>query len=179
MYNMVANNPYDAYQKFAKKPITKSVEQAKQKNTEQKTIKPVSAVNSSLQGTQAGANAVNHYAQNAVFTATPEELVLMLYKGALKFINQAIAYMEEKNIEKTHQTLIKAQNIFYELSASLDMKYDISDNLQSIYTYIIEGLGQANIEKSQEKLREIVPYIKDLRDTWSEAMKISKKEMGK
>ncbi len=174
---MVANNAYAAYQKFAKKPITRSIEEIMKQKEQPNTVTTVPEPTATKADIKTNANATNHYLQNAVFTAAPEDLTFMLYNGAIKFINQAIAHIEEKNIEKSHQALIKAQNIFYELSSSLDMKYELSENLKSIYTYIIEGLGEANMGKSVEKLREIIPYIVELKDTWSQAMKSYKKEI--
>ena len=72
-------------------------------------------------------NAPNQYKQSAVFTATPEELTLMLYDGAIKFMNIAKYHIENNNVVKSHETLIRAQDIIIELNSSLDMKYEVSE----------------------------------------------------
>ncbi len=78
-------------------------------------------------------NALNQYKQNAVFTATPEELTLMLFEGAIKFMNIAKYSIEKRDIEKAHEALIRAQDIVIELSSTLNMEYEISNNLKRLY----------------------------------------------
>lgn len=121
-------------------------------------------------------NPYQQYQQNSVNTATPEELTLMLYNGAIKFINIAKVHMEEKNIQETNTNLIKAQRIIEELNGTLDMKYDVSKELRALYTFIRERLIDANIQKDIKILDEILPIVEEMRNTWKLAMEEAKKQ---
>lgn len=123
-------------------------------------------------------NAYQQYQQNSIMTATPEELTLMLYNGAMKFINIAKIGIEEKNVQKANESIIRAQDIIYELNNTLNMEYEISKNLRNLYNYIIERLVDANLKKDSEILDEVLPLLEDLRDTWKEAMQKSKMTNG-
>ena len=116
--------------------------------------------------------------ENAVFTATKEELTLMLYDGALRFCNQAIVALEKKDYGKTNDYLIKVQNIIQEFQLTLDKRYEISAQLDSLYDYIYTRLVEANIKKDMEILEEIREHLRSLRDTWKEAMKLSRTTSG-
>lgn len=116
-------------------------------------------------------NLYQQYQQNSITTASPEELTLMLYNGAIKFINLGKHHIESKEIEKANNAIKRAQDIIYELNNTLDMSYPVSSNLRSIYTFIIERLVDANIKKDVKFLDEILPLIEEIRDTWKEAMR--------
>ena len=120
-------------------------------------------------------NAYNQYKENSIFTASPEELTLMLYNGLVKFIMRGIDSIEKKQIEEANRNIIKAQNIVSEFMNTLDMSYEISSGLYAIYDYMLRRLIDANISKNKEILEEILGFAKALRDTWEQAMKISKK----
>lgn len=120
-------------------------------------------------------NVYQQYQQNSIMTASPEELTLMLYNGAIKFVNLAKHHIENKDIEKANEAIIRAQDIINELNDTLDMSYDISNNLRSLYTFIIDKLIDANIRKDTSYLDEILPILEELRDTWKEAMKEARK----
>lgn len=115
------------------------------------------------------------YQQSSIMTASPEELTLMLYNGAIKFINLAKIHIENKEIEKANNAIKRAQDIIMELNNTLDMKYEISNNLRSIYTFIMEKLLDANIKKDNKFLDEALPLIEEIRDTWKEAIKEARK----
>lgn len=115
------------------------------------------------------------YQQSAISTASPEELTLMLYNGAIKFINLGKLHIEKKEIEQANNAIKRAQDIIYELNNTLDMNYEISNNLRSIYTFILEKLLDANIKKDVKFLDEALPLIEEIRDTWKEAMKEARK----
>ena len=119
-------------------------------------------------------NPYDAYKTNAVFTASKEELTLMLYDGALKFCNQAQAALERKDYEKANEFMQKAQNIIKEFQATLNHKYEISAQLHAVYEYLYLRLLEANIKKNSEALIEVRDHIRTLRDTWKEAMKIAR-----
>ncbi|NLX62345.1 MAG: flagellar export chaperone FliS [Tissierellia bacterium] len=122
-------------------------------------------------------SALNQYKQNTVYTATPEELTLMLYDGCIKFMNIAKYNIENKNIQKSHEALLRAQDIIMELRSTLDPSYQISNNLMSLYDFMRQRLIDANINKDIKPIEEVLELMTDLRDTWKEAMKQVKKQV--
>lgn len=121
-------------------------------------------------------NAYNQYKQNTILTAPPEELTLMLYNGAIKFANQAILAIEEKNVPKAHELILRTEAIIAELNATLDMQYGLSQNLRRLYDFISDKLVQANISKDRKPIEDALVIITEMRDTWKEAMVLAKKK---
>lgn len=119
-------------------------------------------------------NPYNQYKENNIKTASPENLTLLLYNGAIKFIYQGKKFIEEKDIENAHNTILRAQAIIQELNITLNMDYEISHNLRSLYTYMLDRLVDANIGKNTEILDEVAEMVSDLRDTWKEGIKITR-----
>lgn len=117
---------------------------------------------------------LNQYKQNNIMQASKEELTLMLYNGAIKFIGQGKIYIESKNIQKSHDAIMRANTIITELNATLDMSYDLSKDLRKLYDFMSDRLVYANIQKNTDILDEVLELIIDLRDTWKEAMKLAK-----
>ncbi len=116
----------------------------------------------------------NAYKQQQVLTSSPEELTLMLYNGALRFVAESMQGLERGELEKAHSTNLKAQAIIRELMVTLDMQYEISQNLYQLYDYIEYKLVQGNIKKSKADLEDAKTIITDMRDTWFQAMKQAK-----
>lgn len=118
-------------------------------------------------------NAAQMYQQNSVNTASPAKLTLMLYDGAVRFCNMAREAMDEGNIEKTNTNILKAQKIIVELRVTLDMKYPVAKEFDTVYDYIYRRLVEANMKKDKEILEEALKHIKTMRDTWKEVMRIN------
>lgn len=116
------------------------------------------------------------YQSNAINTATPEELTLMLYNGALKFCNQAMAALEHKDYMKTNRLIQKVEDIIREFQITLKPEYEISEQLNALYDYIYRTLVKANINKDMALLNEATDLIRNMRDTWKDAMKIAKQQ---
>ncbi len=114
------------------------------------------------------------YANSKIATATPEELTLMLFDGALKFCNQAKMAFESKDYMKSNKLIQKVENIIREFQITLDHKYEIAEQLDMMYDYIYRILVKANISKDVTLLDEATGLIRQLRDTWKEAMKLAK-----
>lgn len=110
------------------------------------------------------------YNNSKVLTASPAELTLMLYEGAIKFCNIAIMAIEKMDIEKSHINIVKVENIINYLQSTLDTKYPVSQDYDRIYTYLQQRLAQANIKKDPEILREVCGHLRTVRDTWKEVM---------
>jgi len=121
-------------------------------------------------------NAAQTYQSNQVTTATPADLTLMLYNGALKFVKQAKSAIEEKNVTKAHEASLKVQNILYELMSTLNNEYPISKEFAKLYEYMLQRTIEANIRKDLEILNEVEDLFIQFRDTWKEAMQLAKKQ---
>ncbi len=119
-------------------------------------------------------NAASLYQGAAINTASPAELTLMLYNGAIKFCNLALIGIEEKDIMKAHNNLMKAQKIIRELQATLNFKYEVSKDFDLIYTRILNNLLAANVKKDTDKLNEALEDIRGIRDVWTQVMKVAK-----
>ena len=120
-------------------------------------------------------NAYQQYQYNSIMSASPERLVLMLFEGAIKFVKLARKAIEEKDIAGANENLTKAQDIIAELNQSLDMSYDISQNLAGIYDFLYRRLVDANVKKDAELLDVVESMLKELKDTWEQAYVNSKK----
>lgn len=117
------------------------------------------------------AEGYNAYLRSKVMTATPAELTLMLYEGAIKFVNKAIMSIEKDDVMGAHNNLMKTQRIIEELRASLDHKYPVAKEFDTVYEYILRRLVEANIKKDKDILEEILEHLRTMRDTWKEVMK--------
>jgi flagellar protein FliS len=114
-------------------------------------------------------NAYQQYQQNYILSAPPEKLVVLLCEGALKFVRLAKKAMEEKDYAGANSYIIRAEDIVMELNLSLDMDYEISKNLRSLYNFIYQKLIEANIKKDPVAISEIEPLLEDLKETWQRA----------
>ena len=119
-------------------------------------------------------NAYSQYANNRILTASPAELTLMLYESAIKFCNIAIMAIENKDIEKAHTNIMKAQRIIEEFQLTLDFKYEIANDFNNVYNYLMQRLREANLTKDKEILEEVNTHLRVMRDTWKEVMKLAK-----
>ena len=116
----------------------------------------------------------NVYKNNSIQTASPAELTLMLYDGAIKFCNIALGAIEKKEIEKANTNIIKAQKIITEFRCTLDFKYPVAQDFERVYDYIYRRLVEANIKKDAEVLEDALKYIREMRDTWKEVMRLNR-----
>ncbi|MGN0291297.1 MAG: flagellar export chaperone FliS [Lachnospiraceae bacterium] len=119
-------------------------------------------------------NAYQAYNNSKIMTASPAELTLMLYEGAIKFCNIAIMGIEENDIEKAHNNIMKVEKIITEFQATLDEKYEVSKDFDNVYNYIQERLKEANLKKDKEILEEVLTHLRTMRDTWKEVMRLNK-----
>ncbi|MBP3542994.1 MAG: flagellar export chaperone FliS [Lachnospiraceae bacterium] len=119
------------------------------------------------------------YQNSKIMTASPAELTLMLYEGAIKFCNIAIVGIEQKDIQKAHDNITKVERIIEEFRATLNFKYPVAKDFDEVYKYLYDRLVQANIKKDKEILEEVLKHLRTMRDTWKEVMKLSKQEQAK
>lgn len=114
------------------------------------------------------------YANNKITTASPADLVLMLYEGAIKFCNIAIVAIENKEIEKAHINIVKVQRIIEEFQITLDHKYATAKDFDEVYSYLLYRLREANMKKDKEMVEEVLGHLRTMRDTWKEVMILTK-----
>lgn len=113
------------------------------------------------------------YQNNKIMTASPAELTLMLYEGAIKFCNVAISAIENKDIEKAHHNIVKTEKIIDYLRMTLDMKYKVAEDFERVYSYLARRLVEANMSKDQAILEEVNTHLRAMRDTWKEVMRLA------
>lgn len=123
-------------------------------------------------------NAYAQYNNSKILTASPAELTLMLYEGAIKFCNIAEMAIDNKDIPKAHSNIVKVQHIMDYLRQTLDMKYPVAQDFENIYSYLSKRLVEANTKKDKAILEEVNMHLRSVRDTWKEVMRINH-EKGK
>ncbi len=123
-------------------------------------------------------NAYNKYQQNQILAASPEQILLMLFDGAIRFTRQALMALEEGNIPGFFHGVSKSMAIITEFSNTLDHEVggEIAENLDALYNFMIRELTQANLHKDIEKLQVVEKLLVDLRRTWGEAIEVNKRE---
>lgn len=113
------------------------------------------------------------YKNSKILTASPAELTLMLYDGAIKFCNIAIVAIEKKDISEAHNNIMKVERIIQEFKATLDHKYPVAKDFENVYNYLLSRLKEANIKKDTEILEEVLKHLRTMRDTWKEVMRLN------
>jgi len=113
-------------------------------------------------------NSATNYRNTRIQTASPGKLILLLYEGALKFCRLAINHIEDKEIEKAHNYIIKTQDIVTELNITLDIENggEIAKNLRMLYNFINRHLVKANVEKKAEYIEEVIRLLTQLYEAW-------------
>ena len=116
------------------------------------------------------------YRETHIMTASPMELVLMLYDQCISALNQveeAFQVAEPERFQLINNHLLHAQDIITELSVSLDFEKggEVASNLQNLYEFMVHHLSQANVTKSPDPVREVKGMLEDLREAWREVAK--------
>ena len=114
------------------------------------------------------------YNNSKVLTASPAELTLMLYEGAIKFCNIAIIGIEQNDIQKAHTNIKKVERIIDEFRSTLDRKYAVAEDFDRVYVYLLQRLLEANVKKDKAILEEVNMHLRSMRDTWKDVMRINK-----
>ena len=121
-------------------------------------------------------NAYAQYNNSKVLTASPAELTLMLYDGAIKFCNIAIMGIEQNDINKAHTNIRKVERIIEEFRATLDRKYAVAEDFDRVYVYLLQRLLEANVKKDIAILEEVNMHLRSMRDNWKEVMRLNKEK---
>lgn len=115
-------------------------------------------------------NASSVYKKNQIQTASPKQLVILLYEGAIKNIRLAELAQDKQDIAKVNQYLIKAQDIVSELSNALNHQNGenaIASELEVLYDYLLNELLQANLKKDTEKMKNARNILSELLEAWT------------
>ncbi|MBM9513150.1 flagellar export chaperone FliS [Desulfogranum marinum] len=120
----------------------------------------------------------NQYLANTVNSASPEQLMLMLYDGAIRFLGMGIQAIEKEMIDKRAYYINKASAIISEFAATLDHSQDanLAENLDALYNYMLGRLQDANVNNDTEPLEEVKTMLSDLRGTWAQAIELNKQD---
>jgi flagellar secretion chaperone FliS len=111
---------------------------------------------------------VDIYRESAIGTQSKGRLIVMLYDGAVKFLNRAIKSLEENNYAEKGKYIAKAQDIINELNAVLDMDTggEIAQNLRQLYCFMIRRLSEANIKKDPRLIQDVIDLLEELNQGW-------------
>ncbi len=125
---------------------------------------------------------LKQYQKNEVETASPEKILILLYDGAIQFLNKAKIAMEQKNIPEIHNNLIGCENIILEFINTVDIENggDFAVRIKALYEYFYSTLVQANMKKDVTKIDEVLKHLVELRATWKQAIAManSQKEVS-
>lgn len=114
-------------------------------------------------------NQYQRYKQQSVMTMTQGEMLLKLCDEVLKQLNFGISSIEKKDYVSSNNALQKSQRIINHLRATLNFKYDISNNLDALYEYFVSKIIEANVKKNVTPLNEILPMVEEIRDSFAQA----------
>ena len=121
---------------------------------------------------------LKQYQRTEVETATPEKVLILLYDGAIQFLNKALIALDERNISEIHNNLVGAEHILLEFMNTLDFEQggDFAIRLNALYQYLYNRLVDANMKKDKEPVKEVLEFLVDLRATWKQAINMTKAE---
>jgi flagellar protein FliS len=116
-------------------------------------------------------NGYQAYRQTQAQTAAPGELVVMLYRGAVRFVSAAVEAIELRDVPAAHTSLVRAQAIISELAETLDLERggELARNLLAIYHYLNRRLVEANLRKDADMAREVEGFLRELLPAWEQA----------
>ena len=111
----------------------------------------------------------NPYLRNAVMTAGPEQLQLMLYDGAIRFASQAREAIEKREIENSFNLLTRAQNIVREMENGLrhEVSPELCSQMASLYRFVFSRLVDANVNKDVQAVDDALKVLRHQRETWA------------
>jgi len=109
------------------------------------------------------------YRESAVLTAPPERLVVMLYDGARRFLQQAATAMRDGDVPTAHERLRRAERVVEHLLATLDMSQgELPERLEAIYAFCLELLGEARLRQDPERVDQVSGLLGELREAWAQ-----------
>ncbi|MBI3098322.1 MAG: flagellar export chaperone FliS [Planctomycetes bacterium] len=123
-------------------------------------------------------NLAKNYFETQVRTASKEQLLLMLFDGAIRFAEQGKERMLARDTEGQHKGLVRAQRIMMELLSALDPSIgeELHGNLAGLYNFVYFRLVQANLKRDPVLIDEALKILANLRETWGEAVVRARQE---
>ncbi len=120
------------------------------------------------------------YQQNQILSASPEQILVMLYDGAIRFVRQAVAGIENNDLTAKLEGISRCMAIITEFANTLDHEIggEIAENLDGLYSFMIRELTQANLKNDVDKLRVVEGLLLDLRETWVSAIEVARNEVA-
>ncbi len=115
------------------------------------------------------------YQRNEVETASPEKILILLYDGAIQFLNKAKIAMQNNNVLEIHNNIIGCEEIIEEFINTVDEEKggDFAIRIKALYQYFYNTLVMANIKKDESKIDEVLKHLIELRATWKQAIAIA------
>lgn len=117
---------------------------------------------------------MQQYNRSRILTASPAELTLLLYDGAIKFCNLAIVAIEKKDIPAAHTNIVRVEKIIEEFRSTLNRDYPVAEDFDRVYCYLLKRLQDANVKKDIDIINEILEHLRSMRDTWKQVMQQTK-----
>jgi flagellar protein FliS len=112
-------------------------------------------------------NPYNHYKETQIMTASPGKLIVLLYEGAVRFINAAINALDEKKLDVCNNSLIRTQDIITELALSINFEAgELASKMYSLYMFFNKQLLEANIKKDRALMVEVRDMIAEILESW-------------
>jgi flagellar secretion chaperone FliS len=117
-------------------------------------------------------NATSEYTRQAVLTASPVKLVVLMYDGAIRFMEQARLHLRRNANAACGSAITRAYNVVSELRLSLDFDAggprgkEIARELERLYTFVLDTLVQSNVERSDESLADAIVIMRTLKEGW-------------
>lgn len=121
---------------------------------------------------------LKQYKKNQVETATPEQVLILLYDGAIQYLNRAKIALGESNEEQFHSNILGCEKILMEFMNTLDMEQGgkLAENLYRLYDYYYNTLVKAGVSKNVNGIDEVLKHLIGLRETWQKAIEIANAE---
>lgn len=123
-------------------------------------------------------NPYKQYQEQAIRTASPDKLILMLFDGAIRFSGKARNFILAKNYEDAGKSIYRCVDIINYLINTLNPEVPIAEEIEKIYEYIHYNFIEANITKDIVYLEEAEKYLRDFRDTWKQVGEMAREERG-
>lgn len=123
---------------------------------------------------------LKQYKKNQIETATPEQILILLYDGAIQYLNRAKVALNEQNVAQFHSNVLSCEKIIMEFMNTLDMKRDVklAQNLYQLYDYLYNTLVKAGVSQNVDDINEVLKHLTGLRETWQKAIEIANAEKG-
>lgn len=115
----------------------------------------------------------NKYMETSIQTMTPNQLLIMLYDGAIRFTRKGVEAVKQKNYQEANNSFLRVQEIINELVVSLDHSYPISKDLIQLYDYFLRRIVEANMKKDIQPAVEVLSHLLELKESWIQASKLS------